>query len=86
MQLNCIQFKSIIDILEENIMSNTTVSKITISKDNATVLVNNIQNGLKTINKGYLAIAPDVQKLYDTHAFAAASHPAKSTIRIPFQS
>ena len=50
-------------------MANTTVSKITISKDNADALVNSIRDGLKTINKGYLAIAPDVQKLYDTHAF-----------------
>lgn len=50
-------------------MANTTVSKITITKDNATTLVNNIRDGLRTINKGYLAIAPDVQKLYDTHAF-----------------
>lgn len=50
-------------------MANTTISKITITKDNATTLVNNIRDGLRTINKGYLAIAPDVQKLYDTHAF-----------------
>ena len=50
-------------------MANTTVSKITITKDNATTLVNHIRDGLRTINKGYLAIAPDVQKLYDTHAF-----------------
>lgn len=50
-------------------MANTTVSKVTISKDNASALVTNIQNGLRTINKGYLAIAPDVQKLYDTKAY-----------------
>ena len=50
-------------------MANTTVSKVTITKDNANVLVDNIREGLRTINKGYLAIAPDVQKLYDTHAF-----------------
>ena len=50
-------------------MANTTVSKITISKDNADALVNSIRDGLRTINKGYLTIAPDVQKLYDTHAF-----------------
>ena len=50
-------------------MASTTVSKITISKDNADALVNSIRDGLRTINKGYLTIAPDVQKLYDTHAF-----------------
>ena len=50
-------------------MAETTVSKVTITKDNATLLVNNIREGLRTINKGYLAIAPDVQKLYDTKAF-----------------
>ena len=49
-------------------MPNTTVSKVTITKDNATVLVENIREGLRTINKGYLAIAPDVQKLYDVLA------------------
>ena len=50
-------------------MANTTVSKITITKDNANALVAHIQDGLRTINKGYLAIAPEVQKLYDTKAF-----------------
>ena len=50
-------------------MANTTVSKVTITKDNANLLVSNIREGLRTINKGYLGIAPDVQKLYDTKAF-----------------
>ena len=50
-------------------MANTTVSKITISKDNANNLVISIRDGLALVNKGYLSIAPDVQKLYDTHAF-----------------
>ena len=50
-------------------MANTTVSKITITKENADALVTHIQDGLRTINKGYLAIAPEVQKLYDTKAF-----------------
>ena len=50
-------------------MANTTVSKITISKDNANNLVSSIRDGLALVNKGYLTIAPDVQKLYDTHAF-----------------
>ena len=50
-------------------MPNTTVSKITISKDNANNLVTSIRDGLALVNKGYLTIAPDVQKLYDSHAF-----------------
>ena len=50
-------------------MANTTVSKITISKDNAAALVTHIQDGLRTINKGYLTIAGDVARLYDTKAF-----------------
>ena len=50
-------------------MANTTVSKITISKDNANLLINNIRDELKVLNKGYLSIAPDLQKLYDTKAY-----------------
>ena len=50
-------------------MTNTTVSKITISKDNANKLVTSVRDGLALVNKGYLTIAPDVQKLYDTRAF-----------------
>ena len=50
-------------------MANTTVSKVTISKDNANVLVNRVIDGLKVVNKGYLSIAGDVQRLYDTKAF-----------------
>ena len=50
-------------------MTNTTVSKVTITKNNAELLVSNIREGLRTLNKGYLGIAPDVQKLYDTKAF-----------------
>ena len=50
-------------------MANASVSKITITKENADALVTHIQDGLRTINKGYLAIAPDVQRLYDTKAF-----------------
>ena len=64
------KIRSIIDIYKgDKTMANTTVSKITITKDNANALVTHIQDGLRTINKGYLAIAPDVQKLYDTKAF-----------------
>ena len=50
-------------------MATTTVSKITISKDNANLLINNIRDELKVLNKGYLTIAPDLQKLYDTKAY-----------------
>ena len=64
------KIRSIIDIYKgEKTMANTTVSKITITKENADALVTHIQDGLRTINKGYLAIAPEVQKLYDTKAF-----------------
>ena len=50
-------------------MANTTVSKITISKDNATKLVTTVRDGLALVNKGYLAITPQVARLYDTKAF-----------------
>ena len=48
---------------------NTTVSKITISKDNATKLVTSVKDGLALVNKGYLSITPDVARLYDTKAY-----------------
>ena len=48
---------------------NTTVAKITISKDNANKLVATVKDGLALVNKGYLAITPDVAKLYDTKAY-----------------
>ena len=50
-------------------MANTTVSKVTISKDNANALVNRVIDGLRVVNKGYLSIAGDVCRLYDTKAF-----------------
>ena len=50
-------------------MANTTVSTVTITKENATVLIDSIRDNLKVVNKGYLSIAPDLQKLYDTKAF-----------------
>lgn len=50
-------------------MANTTVSKITISKDNATKLVSTVRDGLALVNKGYLAITPQVARLYDTKAY-----------------
>lgn len=48
---------------------NTTISKITISKDNANKLVATVKDGLALVNKGYLAITPDVARLYDTKAY-----------------
>lgn len=50
-------------------MANTTVAKITITKENAGKLIASVKNGMALINKGYLAVAPDVAKLYDTHAY-----------------
>ena len=50
-------------------MTNTTVSTVTITKENANILINSIRDNLKVVNKGYLSIAPDLQKLYDTKAF-----------------
>lgn len=49
-------------------MANTTVSTVTITKDNALHLVDSIRENLKVVSKGYLTIAPDIQKLYDTKA------------------
>ena len=48
---------------------NTTVSKVTISKENADKLIGSIRENLKVVSKGYLTIAPDLAKLYDTKAF-----------------
>ena len=50
-------------------MDNTTVSKVTISKDNANKLVTAVKDGLALVNKGYLAITPEVARLYDTKAY-----------------
>ena len=50
-------------------MAKTTLSKVTISKDNANIIVNRVIDGLKVVNKGYLAIAGDVNRLYDTKAY-----------------
>ena len=50
-------------------MANTTVSTVTITKENANNLIEAIRDNLKVVNKGYLSIAPDLQKLYDTKAF-----------------
>lgn len=50
-------------------MANTTVSTVTITKVTANTLIDSIRDYLKVVNKGYLSIAPDLQKLYDTKAF-----------------
>lgn len=50
-------------------MTNTTVTTVNITKEKATVLIDSIRDNLKVVNKGYLLIAPDLQKLYDTKAF-----------------
>lgn len=49
-------------------------TKVVISTPVANELVANIRDGLKTINKGYLAIAPDVAKLYDGEAYKALGY------------
>lgn len=48
---------------------NTTISKVTISKENADKLIGSIRENLKVVSKGYLTIAPDLAKLYDTKAY-----------------
>ena len=48
---------------------NTTVAKITITKGNANRLISSVKKSLELVNKGYLAITPDVAKLYDTKAY-----------------
>ena len=50
-------------------MANTTLAKITITKENADKLITSVKKEMALINKGYLAVAPDVAKLYDTHAY-----------------
>ncbi len=49
-------------------------TKVVISTPVANELVANIRDGLRTINKGYLAIAPDVAKLYDGEAYKALGY------------
>lgn len=48
---------------------NTTVSNTTITKENADKLIGSIRENLKVVSKGYLTIAPDLAKLYDTKAY-----------------
>lgn len=49
-------------------------SKVVISTPVANELVANIRDGLRAINKGYLAIASDVVKLYDGEAYKALGY------------
>lgn len=56
-------------------MANKLVeTKVVISTPAANELVASIRDGLRTINKGYLAIAPDVAKLYDGEAYKALGY------------
>lgn len=55
-------------------MASTKVATKDISKEGAEKLVISVRDGLKTINKGYLAIAGDVAKLYDCKGFKALGY------------
>ena len=46
----------------------------TISLEGATVLVNSVKEGMKLVSQGYLAITPDVAKLYDCKGFKALGY------------
>lgn len=45
-----------------------------ISLEGATVLVQSVKDGLKLVSQGYLAITPDVAKLYDCKGFKALGY------------
>lgn len=51
-----------------------TVKTNDISLEGATVLRDNIKKGLALVSKGYLAITPDVAKLYDCKGFKALGY------------
>lgn len=57
-------------------MANNLVANKTneLSVNGARELVSNIQNGLALVSKGYLMIAPDVQKLYDCKGYKALGY------------
>lgn len=57
-------------------MANNLVANKTneISVNGARELVSSIQNGLALVSKGYLMIAPDVQKLYDCKGYKALGY------------
>ena len=55
-------------------MATTTNKTNEISLVGAEALVKSIRNGLELISKGYLTIAPDVQKLYDCKGYKALGY------------
>ena len=55
-------------------MATTTNKTNEISLVGAEALVKSIQNGLALVSKGYLMIAPDVQKLYDCKGYKALGY------------
>ena len=57
-------------------MANTSLSTKTneISLSGAQSLVNSVKDGLKLVSQGYLAITPDVAKLYNCKAFKALGY------------
>ena len=55
-------------------MATTTNKTNEISVVGAEALVKSIRNGLELISKGYLTIAPDVQKLYDCKGYKALGY------------
>ena len=60
-------------------MANTLVTKeqlakAKISTQGASLLINEVNEGMKTISKGFLSIAPQVAKLYDTKAHFALGY------------
>lgn len=57
-------------------MTNNLVANKTneLSVNGARELVTNIQSGLALVSKGYLMIAPDVQKLYDCKGYKALGY------------
>ena len=57
-------------------MANNLVANKTneLSVNGARELVTNIQSGLALVSKGYLMIAPDVQKLYDCKGYKALGY------------
>ncbi len=56
-------------------MANAIATKDnTMSLEGASVLVNSVKEGLKLVSQGYLAITPDVAKLYDCKGFKALGY------------
>lgn len=60
---------------EDNTMANLATTKTNeISLAGAQTLVASVKDGLALVNKGYLAIAPDVTKLYDCKGYKALGY------------